>query len=1073
MKKDQKTLLYEALVKMQEMSGDSFSKISEITRRRVAKGLIYEEVSLDQFDTIRNFIFNEAKWDINDFNTPEEISKEISRLTAAKSRDLPSMAMENIDHHIQLLKDKSNQKIERPEIPTSFREACVVLESILDPINKTRCIDIFDKNDNMHENVRKFIMDIVEKFKEHVNFPLNIRNIYMIGSSTGYQYSLTSDIDIEIELGITEQQKWDIIPIVPKGTLLPGTQKPLNLFILCKDESYDFDKAENVYDIVRNKWAKKTGKKDLKVPYQYIKDLASFFMNGCDLSISAYERDLREIDEYMALDPEKQEISVKEKFEAIDRKLIDLKNDVDQMKMAHHVIFAFENEGYDGKPFKISIQGIDDPDPRYSINNLVYKMLDKHGYNEKMLKIVKDGRAKVKEIEKYISDNKDTTLQEARRDTAPNHCRRCGCATDPSEYICDDCREKERQENTKKEQEARQPKTQVTRKPGVPAGQLEMVFGEEVLHEYGDVGYFLTKDNIRTVILSDIVMRDANPNIAMLHGTAYNMYDFDINVVKNVKPADIKRYCRPLENVKDDKIAAALSNTIQDIVSEYETKLKKAKLAHMKLIKVDKSSCIDKKIQPIVYSNNSEDPSFEISVGYIKSTISGKRYDYKNIYHIIDIIDSGVKVLSCGDEGPEVSYSKMNIVSFVKDVEERYNAFLKGKPIKESNDLKKDNISEAISVKKEYDGKSLEVELDADLDLKDGKEHVVKSKDLLLKMKKTDGKLDLSVDIETDIKTKNDENIEKYNKKLPIDMKAAKEAGVPDNIPEVLYDALADLSDKRIGALLAFENKQNLDKYCENGEKMDCPISKDIFLTIFYPGTKVHDGATIIKDGVIKYSSVFFKNISGDDFAEHYGARHRAAMGLSKTTDGFCIVVSEESGNISFAVDGKLDIIKAADVKSSKARFIKMFNDNNAHKTVSDIITEALLLRESFGLTTKKEDLPDVKTGDAFKVTFYDDGKYVGEVSVSDDYDGDKLCFAYNIEVDKDLRGQGYGTKIMKHMIDKYHIKSLQVAPDNDVAIHLYKKLGFKKTGEVRMSKTRVDDRMELPSKKRLETYKD
>ena len=120
-------------------------------------------------------------------------------------------------------------------------------------------------------------------------------------------------------------------------------------------------------------------------------------------------------------------------------------------------------------------------------------------------------------------------------------------------------------------------------------------------------------------------------------------------------------------------------------------------------------------------------------------------------------------------------------------------------------------------------------------------------------------------------------------------------------------------------------------------------------------------------------------------------------------------------------------------------------------------------------LTTKKEDLPDVQTGEAFKVTFYDNGEYVGEASVSDDYDGDKLCFAYNIEVKKDLRGQGYGTKIMKHMIDKYHVKSLQVAPDNDVAIHLYKKLGFKKTGEVRMSKTRVDDRMELPSKKRLD----
>ena len=77
-------------------------------------------------------------------------------------------------------------------------------------------------------------------------------------------------------------------------------------------------------------------------------------------------------------------------------------------------------------------------------------------------------------------------------------------------------------------------------------------------------------------------------------------------------------------------------------------------------------------------------------------------------------------------------------------------------------------------------------------------------------------------------------------------------------------------------------------------------------MSIFYPGTDVHDGATIIKDGVIRYASVFFKNISGDDFAEHYGARHRAAMGLSKETDAFCIVVSEETGNISFARNGKL-----------------------------------------------------------------------------------------------------------------------------------------------------------------------
>ena len=86
--------------------------------------------------------------------------------------------------------------------------------------------------------------------------------------------------------------------------------------------------------------------------------------------------------------------------------------------MAHHVIFAFENEGYEGKPFKISVQGLNDPDPRYSVNNLIYKMLDRHGYNDKMKDILKTGLAKIKDVEKYIADNKkdsdETVIKEDR-----------------------------------------------------------------------------------------------------------------------------------------------------------------------------------------------------------------------------------------------------------------------------------------------------------------------------------------------------------------------------------------------------------------------------------------------------------------------------------------------------------------------------------------------------------------------------------------------------------------------------------------------------------------------------------
>lgn len=240
----------------------------------------------------------------------------------------------------------------------------------------------------------------------------------------------------------------------------------------------------------------------------------------------------------------------------------------------------------------------------------------------------------------------------------------------------------------------------------------------------------------------------------------------------------------------------------------------------------------------------------------------------------------------------------------------------------------KKKFIESINIKHEYNGEILDVELDTDIDLSDGKKHTIKSKDIILNIIKKGTTLDIEIGAKNNLEEKDDVNIEIYNKKLSFDIKRARLAGIPENIPEVLFEALSELSERRIGALIAIENNINLNKYCENGEKINCPISNEIFMSIFYPGTKVHDGATIIKNGIIKYSSVFFKNISNDIFTEHYGARHRAAMKLSKETDAFCIIVSEESGNISFAIDGKLYVIKANDVKKSKNRFIKLFNGN-------------------------------------------------------------------------------------------------------------------------------------------------
>lgn len=293
-----------------------------------------------------------------------------------------------------ILEDNSNRKY----FLQYLKSYQTLSESILDPINKERCSDIF-KNDVMIPKVRTFILSVINDFKKQVNFPIEIKNIYMIGSSTGYQYTITSDIDLEIETDLDQSKFNQIFKIIPKGVILPGTERPLNIFILKNQEKYDFDKAENVYDIMENKFIKETNKKIKDIPYQYIKDLSTFFMNGCELALNKFDRDVQEMKEYLRLNPQTMEISEKEKHDAITRKLVDIRNDIDVVRMAHHIIFAFEKEGYEDMPFKINIDVPGKGDPRYSVNNLVYKMIDKFGYLERLDAASKEGKKLIKEVE--------------------------------------------------------------------------------------------------------------------------------------------------------------------------------------------------------------------------------------------------------------------------------------------------------------------------------------------------------------------------------------------------------------------------------------------------------------------------------------------------------------------------------------------------------------------------------------------------------------------------------------------------------------------------------------------------
>ena len=126
---------------------------------------------------------------------------------------------------------------------------------------------------------------------------------------------------------------------------------------------------------------------------------------------------------------------------------------------------------------------------------------------------------------------------------------------------------------------------------------------------------------------------------------------------------------------------------------------------------------------------------------------------------------------------------------------------------------------------------------------------------------------------------------------------------------EGLYDKIEAtvkyLSRSRIGALITFERNVELTDFARTGTILNAPVSQELLVTIFYPGTRLHDGAVIIRRDEIYAAACYYDPITSG-LSGKYGSRHRAALGISKTTDSVTIVVSEETGRISLAVAGEL-----------------------------------------------------------------------------------------------------------------------------------------------------------------------
>lgn len=121
-----------------------------------------------------------------------------------------------------------------------------------------------------------------------------------------------------------------------------------------------------------------------------------------------------------------------------------------------------------------------------------------------------------------------------------------------------------------------------------------------------------------------------------------------------------------------------------------------------------------------------------------------------------------------------------------------------------------------------------------------------------------------------------------------------------------ITDAASVMSRKKIGALIVVERTIGINDIVETGTVIDAEISADLLMNIFYPKAPLHDGAVVIKNHRIMAAGCLLPLSSNKYISKELGTRHRAAMGMTESSDALIVIVSEETGAISMAVEGKL-----------------------------------------------------------------------------------------------------------------------------------------------------------------------
>lgn len=274
----------------------------------------------------------------------------------------------------------------------SLKEFLQLQESILDPVLEKMSPELWGKDLKLKKSIRVHIIKKLETWlKNYTNKKPN--QVFLLGSMTGLQYSITSDIDINFIIDVNEEILKKMLKELPNGHLLPGTKHQINYYAVRK-EPEDWQRAGPIYDILKDKWKKKPNEKPEEVRiignYRVVIEMARFFMAGLDAIITEYYADIAAYNSYESyISTIKTEEDKKALNELIKFKLDEIISDIDGARLAAHILHSLRKEAFEKEEyFKISTQIVIKDSANSSINNMIYKFLEHLNYLDKLKEIL-------------------------------------------------------------------------------------------------------------------------------------------------------------------------------------------------------------------------------------------------------------------------------------------------------------------------------------------------------------------------------------------------------------------------------------------------------------------------------------------------------------------------------------------------------------------------------------------------------------------------------------------------------------------------------------------------------------